>query len=520
MYTFNTSQGPPIAQSVQFNLKQIGIDVEIKLFDRVVQHEKTATRGEPFDLTLEGWLADYPDPANFINVLLDGRRIQADNNVNASVLQQPDVQREDGQGVRQLAGDARANAYAILDRDIMNDQAPVAPYISTNRSLAHQHEGRVLPVLRRPGHPADPDLHEVGSRETTSIDRSTAGGAQLPPPTSTGHRIRLPSRRRDAIPHQTAPLGLRPVPRRHVRHLRDLLPRPGEPRAARGRPVGDAASGSTRSRSSSASTSRSTSSTRSSSSAWCSRARSGSRSSTRQSVNEEILRAAPITASLVFGAMIMVLSIAIPLGIFSALRPRSLLDRAAMVYVLIGISLPSFWIGLVLSYVVGYKLGLTPIARLLRGRSACPRPPPAAGSWDWAYHMILPVPDARDRGGRHLCPVRPRRGDGDADHGLRAHRARQGRARAHGDPLARAAERDAPGRDDGRDGHRPPARRRDLHRGVFGLNGLGGTALESIGRFDLPVLQGVVIFGAVAIIIFSLIVDLLYAWIDPRIRLT
>ncbi len=131
MYTFNTSQGPPIAQSVQFNLKQIGIDVEIKLFDRVVQHEKTATRGEPFDLTLEGWLADYPDPANFINVLLDGRRIQADNNVNASVLQQPDVQREDGQGLR-LAGDARTNAYAILDRDIMKDQAPVAPYISTN----------------------------------------------------------------------------------------------------------------------------------------------------------------------------------------------------------------------------------------------------------------------------------------------------------------------------------------------------------------------------------------------------
>ena len=55
---------------------------------------------------------------------------------------------------------------------------------------------------------------------------------------------------------------------------------------------------------------------------------------------------------------------------------------------------------------------------------------------------------------------------------------------------------------------------------VFGLNGLGGTALESIGRFDLPTLQGVVIFGAIAIIIFSLIVDLLYAWIDPRIRLT
>ncbi len=44
MYTFNTAQGPPIAQSVQFNLKQIGVDVEIKLLDRVVEHEKMATR--------------------------------------------------------------------------------------------------------------------------------------------------------------------------------------------------------------------------------------------------------------------------------------------------------------------------------------------------------------------------------------------------------------------------------------------------------------------------------------------
>ena len=100
MYTFNTAQGPPIAQSVQFNLKQIGIDVEIKLLDRVVQHEKAATRGEPFDLTLEGWGMDYPDPSNFINVLLDGRRIQADNNVNTSYFNDPKYNDGDGQGLR------------------------------------------------------------------------------------------------------------------------------------------------------------------------------------------------------------------------------------------------------------------------------------------------------------------------------------------------------------------------------------------------------------------------------------
>src|SRR5688572_12320605 len=58
----------------------------------------------------------------------------------------------------------------------------------------------------------------------------------------------------------------------------------------------------------------------------------------RRSVNEEVFAAAPVTASLVFGGIIFVLLIAVPVGIFSALRPRSLLDRAAMIYVLVGIS--------------------------------------------------------------------------------------------------------------------------------------------------------------------------------------
>ena len=131
MYTFNVAQGPPIAQSVQFNLKQIGIDVEIKQFDRIVQHEKAATRGEPFDLMLEGWGMDYPDPSNFINVLLDGRRIQADNNVNVSYFNNPKFNARMDKA-NSLAGQARLTAYGLLDRDLMRDQAPVAPYIATN----------------------------------------------------------------------------------------------------------------------------------------------------------------------------------------------------------------------------------------------------------------------------------------------------------------------------------------------------------------------------------------------------
>ena len=239
----------------------------------------------------------------------------------------------------------------------------------------------------------------------------------------------------------------------------------------------------------------------------------------RQSVNDEILRAAPITASLVFGGMLLVILISIPIGVLSALRPRSLLDRAAMVYVLIGISLPSFWIGLVLSYLIGFKLGWTPIGgycEVITVKEAC----------ELRRHRRLGVPhdpavdDAFARRRRHLRPLRPRRGDGHAEPGLRAHRARQGRARERRHQVHVL-----------RNGLLPVVTMLGMDIGlllggaifieaVFGLQGLGGTAYRAVGTFDLPVLQGVVIFSAVAIIVCTLIVDLLYAWIDPRIRLT
>ena len=78
-------------------------------------------------------------------------------------------------------------------------------------------------------------------------------------------------------------------------------------------------------------------------------------------MNDIIKAAAPVTASLVFGGVVIWLMIAFPIGILSALRPRTLLDRAAMVFVLIGVSAHPVWIGLLLSYLVGFKLGLTPL---------------------------------------------------------------------------------------------------------------------------------------------------------------
>jgi ABC-type transport system substrate-binding protein len=133
-YAFNTSFGPTVAQVVQFNLRQIGIDVEIKQFDRVVQHEKVGTRGEPFDISHSGWGADYPDPYNFINVLLDGRRIQATNNVNESYFNTPSFNAKMERASR-LFGAARLRAYGALDIDISRNGAPLASYINTNARI-------------------------------------------------------------------------------------------------------------------------------------------------------------------------------------------------------------------------------------------------------------------------------------------------------------------------------------------------------------------------------------------------
>src|SRR5207244_7365107 len=71
---------------------------------------------------------------------------------------------------------------------------------------------------------------------------------------------------------------------------------------------------------------------------------------------------ARVTASLVFGGVFFWLLVSIPVGILSALRPRSLFDRFAMLFVLFGISMPPFFLGLILAYVFGFKLGWTPIS--------------------------------------------------------------------------------------------------------------------------------------------------------------
>jgi ABC-type oligopeptide transport system substrate-binding subunit len=125
-YTSNTGSAPLVAQILQFNLKQLGITVNTHMFARAVQIEKEGTRGEPFDITSEAWIADYADPYDFINVLLSGDNLHASNNNNVAYFNDPKYNKE-MRAASLLSGTARYKAYGNLDVSMMHSNPPWAP---------------------------------------------------------------------------------------------------------------------------------------------------------------------------------------------------------------------------------------------------------------------------------------------------------------------------------------------------------------------------------------------------------
>ncbi len=125
LWTSTTDPAPNQAQIYQQNLKAIGLDVQIQAFTRAVQIQKEGIHGAPFDFTTEGWSADYADPFDFINVLLDGTGIKASNNNNVAYFDDPAYNKRMA-SASLLVGDPRYSAYATLDADITTNAAPWA----------------------------------------------------------------------------------------------------------------------------------------------------------------------------------------------------------------------------------------------------------------------------------------------------------------------------------------------------------------------------------------------------------
>jgi peptide/nickel transport system permease protein len=227
------------------------------------------------------------------------------------------------------------------------------------------------------------------------------------------------------------------------------------------------------------------------------------------SVRSEVLQRAPRTLFLILGAATIWLVFGVAIGVISAVRRRTAVDRAAMGFALLGISAPVFWLGLMALYIVWKKLGLT---------SGSGYTPIDQGVGQWFGHMILPwtvlavvqVAIYARLTRNNLLEVlgedyiRTARAKGLSErrvilkHGLRASLT----------PIVTIFGLDIALLLGGA----------IITETVFNIQGLGWLAINGAITQDLPSVLGVVICTATAVAVANLIVDVLYAFLDPRVR--
>jgi peptide/nickel transport system permease protein len=231
-----------------------------------------------------------------------------------------------------------------------------------------------------------------------------------------------------------------------------------------------------------------------------------------QEVLPQILDRLPATIFLTAGAVILWLSIGIPIGIVSAIKTGSWLDRLTMTGALIAISAPVYFLGLVALFLFDDSIGRYP---LLPGSGAYQE---ATTFFGKAEALIMPwcVLAAA------FAAIYARFLRGNLIDTMQEDYIRTARAKG-------LSERRVVVRHGVRSAITPIVTLLGLDIGillggailtetVFNIQGIGRFAYEAIVRFDLPVIQGTVLFGAFFIVIMSLVVDILYAFIDPRVR--
>jgi peptide/nickel transport system permease protein len=244
----------------------------------------------------------------------------------------------------------------------------------------------------------------------------------------------------------------------------------------------------------------------------------GDSSRSRDAVTDVIRRTLPVTASLVIGGAVLWLLIAVPIGVLSALRPRSLLDKGLMLLVLAGASAHSVWLGLVFSYVFGVKLHWFPVGGYCDLLYEPASTNLCGGPRFWAYHMFLPwLTFAFLFSALYARMIRASLLEAVDEDYVRTARAKGAGSfrvlRVH--VLRNAAL--------------PVITMLGMDVGVafggalfietvFELPGMGRLLVRSLANGDLPMILGIVIVVSIAVVVANLIVDLLYAVADPRVR--
>ncbi len=222
---------------------------------------------------------------------------------------------------------------------------------------------------------------------------------------------------------------------------------------------------------------------------------------TKRPVLQEILNYAPSTLKLAFSAMLVAMIIGIPIGIISAVKQYSIFDSVSMVFALIGISMPVFWFGLLLILLFSVQLHWLP-----------------ASGYGTLKHMILPAIAV----GAQSISVLARMTRSSMLEVIRQDYIRTVRAKGQKEiivvvnhalrnaliPIITVLGLQFGGLLGGA----------ILTESIFSIPGVGRFMVDAIKMRDFPVVQGGVLFIAIAFSLVNLIVDLFYAYVDPRIK--
>lgn len=233
--------------------------------------------------------------------------------------------------------------------------------------------------------------------------------------------------------------------------------------------------------------------------------------STRLNVDEQIIDGAPATFSLCIGAAVIWLFFGALLGYLSAVRAGGALDRALTVFALIGISMPVFWLGALLLYYLTFQVELFPSGGYV---------PLTEDPLDWAYHLILPwLTLAVLFVGFYSRVLRSNMLDTMSEDHVRT-------ARAKGLPERQVRVRHVLRNSlipmitlFGLDFAAVLGGGAILTEYIFNINGVGQYAADAIAELDFPPIMGVTMYGAFFVVLFNTLIDIAYAYLDPRIRL-
>jgi peptide/nickel transport system permease protein len=229
-------------------------------------------------------------------------------------------------------------------------------------------------------------------------------------------------------------------------------------------------------------------------------------------VKEEIFRRLPVTMTLAVGAAVFWLVIGIPIGIASAIRRRTLVDRAGMLFALFGVSAPVFWLGYIMLFIFWFQLGWAPPPGFDIGETL----PQAV----MAGKFLLPwVTVSLLYAAFYARMVRGNLIEAMGEDYIRT-------ARAKG-----LSERRVVYKHGLRAGLTPVVTMLGVDIGylfggllitetIFDLDGIGKFTIEAIANGDFPSVMGVTVFASFFVVVANLVVDVVYAFLDPRVRYT